>query len=146
MRKVILCLCLATLSGLAPLHGQCKVAASGISMVSGGYAVSLPPQFLSAVPTREPLRLVLRDASGQVSSVSGPAQLLATGQLRIQTIERFSFSHQRCPLEAILQQASLGDHSCGSAEFGIGCFLSWCAGQTYCLPGDGPGGFVCACV
>jgi hypothetical protein len=145
MKNVALSICLMVLA-LSPLHAQCKVASTGISAIAGGYAVTLPSQVRSAVPTSGPLRLVLRNAAGQVSSVAGPVQWLASGQLWIQTSQRFTFSPQQCPSKAVLQGTSLGESDCFGAEFGIGCFLSWCGGQTYCLPGDGPGGFSCACV
>lgn len=149
MKNVVLTfsICLVTvLGGLSPVSAQCKVASTGISAVTGGYTVTLPPAVFTAVPTSEPLRLVLRDAAGEISSVSGPVRVLASGQIWIQTRERFSFSPEKCPTEAVLQRASLNQGSCGSAEFGIGCFLKWCAGQTYCLPGDGPGGMQCVCL
>jgi hypothetical protein len=89
---------------------------------------------------------VIRNASGRVSSVSGPARLLSTGQLWIQTSEQFAFSPQSCPTEAVLQEAGQSESGCLSAEFGIGCFAKWCGGQAYCLPGDGNDGFVCSCL
>jgi hypothetical protein len=148
MKNVTLWICLLVL-GLAPLHAQCKLASTGIAAVTGGYSVTLPPQVRSAVPTSAPLRLVLRNAAGQVSSVAGPAQFLSTGQLWIQTSQRFAFSSQQCPTKAVLQGASLSEDDCLGAEFGIGCFLSWCGGQAYCLPGydGGPDdGFSCVCL
>jgi hypothetical protein len=146
MKKAALSICLLVFGGLAPLHAQCKVASSGISAVIGGYTVALPSQVASAVPTSGKLRLVVRDAAGQVSSVAGPVSVLASGQLWIQTSDRFSISPQRCPVEAVFQSADLDDSGCLSAEFGIGCFLKWCAGQAYCLPGSGSGGFDCRCL
>jgi hypothetical protein len=135
MKNVILCLSLILLCGLAPLHAQCKVAATGISSVTGGYTVTLPPQVVTAVPTQNPLRLVLRDAAGNVSSVAGPVRVLSTGQLWIQTSERLASSPQSCPSEVVLQGASLDPFECLDAEFGPSCFLKWCAGVSYCLPG-----------
>ncbi len=145
MKKLMLSIGLLMLAGLAPLQAQCKVAATGVSAIAGGYAVTLPTQVRSAVPTSEPLRLVLRDAAGNVSSVAGPVRTLASGQLWIQTADRFP-SPSQCPTTAVLQRATLNDSSCLAAEFGIGCFLTWCAGQAYCLPGSGPGGFDCKCI
>jgi hypothetical protein len=149
MKKIALTLCfclMAGLAGLTSLHAQqCKVPTTGIAAVTGGYTVTLPPQVAYAVPTNEPLRLAIRDAAGNVSSVAGPVRVLSTGQLWIQTSERFAFSPQQCPTQVGIQKAS-GDN-CGAPEFGIDCWaLTWCAGQTYCLPGDGPGGFTCSCV
>ncbi len=146
MKNLMLSISLLMLAGIAPLQAQCKVAATGISAIAGGYAVTLPAQVRSAVPTSEPLRLVLRDAAGNVSSVAGPVRTLASGQLWIQTADRFTSSPTQCPSKAVLQKATLSDASCLDAELGIGCFLTWCAGQTYCLPGNGPGGFDCRCV
>lgn len=145
---LILCICLMVVlgGGLAPLHAQCKVASTGIAAVTGGYTVALPPQVVSEVPTNEPLRLVVRNAAGNVSSVAGPVRVLASGQLWIQTSQRFAFSPQQCPSDVVIQKASTSESGCLSAEFGIGCFLKWCAGQPYCLPGDGPGGFSCVCL
>lgn len=148
MKPTTLGICLFALASLAPLHAQqCKVAGSGISAVPGGYAVTLPSAARSAVPTNQgPLRLVLRDQAGNASSVAGPVRVLSTGQLWIQTSEQLTISPQRCPVEAVLQAASIADFGCLPAEFGIGCFLTWCAGQTYCLPGPGPGGMQCVCL
>jgi len=147
MLKTTLWLCLIALLGLTPLQAQtCKIASSGIAAVSGGYTVSLPPQVASAVPTSGSLRLALRDAFGRVSAVAGPVRVLASGQLMIVTSERFSSSPQSCPSQASLQSLDLDDEDCFSAEHGIGCFLSWCAGQAYCLPGPGVGGFQCQCL
>ena len=42
---------------------QCKVPTTGIAAVTGGYTVTLPPQVAYAVPTNEPLRLSIRDAT-----------------------------------------------------------------------------------
>jgi hypothetical protein len=138
---------MAGLLGLTPLHAQqCKVATTGIAAVTGGYTVTLPPQLYSKVPTNQPLRVVLSDALGNVSSVAGPVRVLSTGQLWIQTSERFSSSSQQCPSEVVIQTAAFDPFHCLEAEFGIGCFISWCAGQSYCLPGDGPDGFECQCL
>jgi len=146
MKNVTLWICWLMLCGLAPLHAQCKVATTGIAPAAGGYTVTLPPSIISAVPTQSPLRLVIRNASGRVSSVSGPVRLLSTGQLWIQTSEQFAFSPQSCPTEAVLQGTSMSESGCLSAEFGIGCFAKWCGGQAYCLPGDGNEGFACTCL
>ena len=150
MKKITLTLCLCLMAGLValtPLHAQqCKVATTGIATVTGGYTVALPPQVASQVPTSQPLRLVLRDAVGNVSSVAGPVRVLATGQLWIQTSERFPSSVQQCPTDVVIQSASVDPFHGLDAEFGIGCFLTWCAGQTYCLPGPGPGGMTCQCL
>ena len=150
MKKIALTLCLclmAGLAGLTSLHAQqCKVPTTGLAAVSGGYTVTLPPSLYSAVPTNEPLRVVLRDAAGNVSSVAGPVRVLSTGQLWIQTSERFSSSVQQCPSDVVVQSAAFDPFHCLDAEFGIGCFLTWCAGQTYCLPGPGPGGMTCQCL
>jgi hypothetical protein len=150
MKKTTLTLALCLLAGsfgLTPLHAQqCKVPTTGIAAVTGGYTVTLPPQFASTVPTNEPLRVVLRDSVGNVSSVAGPVRVLSTGQLWIQTSERFSSSVQQCPSDVIVQGAAFDPFHCLDAEFGMGCFLKWCAGTTYCLPGDGPGGMACKCV
>jgi hypothetical protein len=143
---ICLLVVLGGFGGLTPLHAQCKVATTGIAAVTGGYTVALPPQIASAVPTNEPLRLVVRNAAGNVSSVAGPVRVLASGQIWIQTTQKFAFSPQQCPSDVVIQKASLGDFGCLSAEFGIGCFAKWCGGQSYCLPGDGPGGFSCTCV
>lgn len=143
-----LCLCLmAGLVGLTPLHAQqCKLTTTGIAEVTGGYTVTLPPQLASTVPTSEPLSIVLRDDLGNVSSVAGPGRTLSTGQLWIQTGERFSSSIEQCPSEVVVQSAALDIFHCLHAEFGIGCFLKWCAGTTYCLPGPGDGGMTCKCL
>lgn len=147
MKKIALTLCLclmAGLVGLTPLHAQqCKVATTGIAAVTGGYTVTLPPQLTSSVPTNQPLRVVLRDAAGNVSSVAGPVRVLSTGQLWIQTSERFSSSVQQCPSDVVVQSAAFDPFHCLDAEFGIGCFLTWCAGQTYCLPGPSDSSCVC---
>ncbi len=146
MKKLMLSIGLLMLAGLGPLQAQCKIAATGVSAIAGGYAVTLPTQVRAAVPTSEPLRLVLRDAAGNVSSVAGPVRMLASGQLWIQTADRLPSSPSQCPTKAVLQRATLSDSGCLGAEFGIGCFLTWCAGQAYCLPGSGPGGFDCRCI
>ena len=66
-------ICLAvTLGGLAPLHAECKVASTGISAVTGGYTVALPPSVSSAVPTNAPLRLVLRGGQAYCLPGNGP--------------------------------------------------------------------------
>lgn len=148
MKKITLALSLiACFAGLTPVNAQqCKVPTTGLAAVTGGYTLTLPPELSSTVPTSQPLRVVLRDSAGNASSIAGPVRVLSTGQLWIQTSDRFSSSTQQCPAEVVVQNAILDLFGCLDAEFTAGCYLTWCAGTKYCLPGPGPGGMTCKCI
>ncbi len=101
--------------------------------------------FLKFVPVGKPLRLTLVDSRlGKTSVVGVPRRKFKNG-LALTTSGSLAFLPER-GTQVVFSGESTDGASCLSAEFGIACFGSFCIGTTYCLPGDGPGGFVCTCV
>jgi hypothetical protein len=100
--------------------------------------------FLKFVPVGKPIRLTLVDRRLGRTSVVGVASRTFKNGLALSTSDRLAFLPER-GTEVVLSAPSTDAASCLLPEFGIDCFGSFCAGTTYCLPGDGPGGFVRSC-
>lgn len=101
--------------------------------------------FVKFVPQGKPLRLTLVDPRLGQTSVVGVARRTFKNGLALTTSGTLAFLPEK-GTQVIFSAPSTNAVGCLSAEFGIGCFAAYCIGTTYCLPGDGPGGFVCTCV
>ena len=100
--------------------------------------------FLKFVPVGAPLRLTLVDPRLGQTSVVGVARRTFKNGLALTKSGSLAFLPEK-GTQVILSAPSTDAASCLLPEFGIDCFGSFCIGTTYCLPGDGPGGFVCSC-
>jgi hypothetical protein len=100
--------------------------------------------FLKFVPVGQPVRLTLIDPRlGQTSVVGTPSRKMKN-VLALSANGTLAFLPER-GTRVVLSGTSADPADCILPEFGIDCFGSFCVGTTYCLPGDGPGGFVCSC-
>ncbi len=114
-----------------------------------GYEIAMPESAVAEIPLDRTIALTVTTSEGRSSSVSGLAVVSSDTSVSLLTSERLEV-----PLDEPGHRASLAEPrhalACGSAEFGIDCFansyLAFCAGTIYCLPGPGPGGFVCRCI
>lgn len=114
-----------------------------------GYRIAMPASAAATLPTDKRIKLTVATPDGNKSSVFGRAQVSSTYQVTLVTSESLSV-----PLAipgSVVRLSEPDDiFDCLPAEFGIDCFASSyitaCAGTTYCLPGPGPGGFVCECI
>jgi hypothetical protein len=100
--------------------------------------------FLKFVPVGTPVRLTLIDPRLGKTSVVGTPSRKMKNVLALTATGTLAFLPER-GTRVVLSGTSADPASCLLPEFGIDCFGSFCAGTTYCLPGDGPGGFVCSC-
>lgn len=114
-----------------------------------GYRISVPTPNLAAIPTDRLVQLTV-SAGGQRGRVTGRAEISSDGSVLLVTPSSLGVPLSTRGVHAILAAPDAVEASCGAAEFGIGCwassYIAFCAGTTYCLPGDGPGGFTCKCV
>lgn len=106
-----------------------------------GYRLTGPRDVIDRVRSGKEAKLTVRYREGGSGSVRGRLFHDRGGNLRLETAERL-----RSDGEVIQVQLGPVGGSCGSAEFGIGCFLAWCPTEVYCLPGPGEGGFQCRCL
>ena len=100
--------------------------------------------FVKFLPVGKPLRLTLVDRRLGKTSVVGTARRTFKNGLALTTNGTLAYLPER-GTQIVLSGAATDGASCLSAEHGIDCFGSACIGTTYCLPGDGEGGFVCSC-
>jgi hypothetical protein len=114
-----------------------------------GYRIAMPAKAAATLPTDRRVELTVAMPDGSSSSVLGRIERSSTGVVTLVTGESL-----QVPLAVPGSQATLSEpdpiFGCLPAEFGIDCFASsyitMCAGTTYCLPGNGPGGFTCQCL
>jgi hypothetical protein len=100
--------------------------------------------FLRSVPEGQPIRLTLADPRLGTTSIVGAPRRKQKNGLAVTTNSSLTFLPERGTL-VILSAPSADPASCVPPEFGADCVGSFCVGTTYCVPGDGPGGFVCSC-
>jgi hypothetical protein len=143
--SALMCLVTAVTSSL-PLFAQCQTAGTGVSEVKGGYEIVLPAELIGKVPTNQTVQLVLRNAQKRVASVSGRIHPVGKDKLRLETREKLAFSPVSCKMQVALQASTVKPGGCFDAEHGSSCWLTFCAGTTFCVPGPGPGGMQCACL
>ncbi len=147
MRKsLVLTFFVAMAMSSLSLFAQCKTAGTGISAVKGGYEIVLPAEVIGKIPTDQPTQLVLRNAEKRIASVTGRIHPAGGNKLRLETSEKLAFSPASCKMQISLQASTVKPGGCFDAEFGNSCWLTFCAGTTFCVPGPGPGGMQCQCL
>jgi hypothetical protein len=101
--------------------------------------------FVKFVPVGKPLRLTLVNPRLGQTSVVGTARRAFKNGLTLTTNGTLAYLPES-GTQVVFSGSDTDGASCLSAEHGIDCFAAFCVGTTYCLPGDGPGGFVCTCL
>jgi hypothetical protein len=101
--------------------------------------------FVKSVPVGKPLRLTLVNPRLGQTSVVGVARRPFKNGLTLTTNSTLAYLPEN-GTQVVFSGTDTDGAGCLSAEHGIDCFAAFCVGTTYCLPGDGPGGFVCTCL
>lgn len=145
--KLASCLPVAVLLAACAKHGVTVGCASGpkVTWAAGGYDLRVPDEVACEVPTPREVRLRLRHPERGETSVRGRLVRASGVGLRVETTERLGFLPDDPRVSIELGEAE-GAFSCFGAEHSFRCFLAWCAGEAYCLPGSGHGGFSCKCL
>lgn len=117
-----------------------------ITKVKNGYMLAIPSKIADKVKEGQNVKLTLLRGKKADSSVQGRLKRVSGGLL-LTSREILDTPLDRPGFGIVLHDPDTQAGSCGSAEFGIGCFFAApCAGTEYCLPGNGPGGFTCQCL
>ena len=117
-----------------------------ITKVANGYKLAVPNEIAREVEERQNVKLTLRHPKKEDRGVQGRLSRVSDGLL-VETREILYIPSDVANFSIVIHEPNAPAESCGSAEFGIGCFFAApCVGTEYCLPGPGPGGFVCRCV
>ena len=119
---------------------------NGITKVENGYMLAIPNQIADKIKQAQNAKLTLQSSNRAEISVQGQLKRVSGGLL-LDSRETLDIPRGRSDFGIILHDPNTPAASCLAPEFGIGCFLAApCAGTVYCLPGNGPGGFVCNCI
>ncbi len=117
----------------------------GLLPVPDGYVVEVPRTAARDLPIGRMARLTLRHPERGATTVSGLLVADDAG-IRVETDEvlEFDVDDPRIAIEVTDSDGPFGP--CWEAEFGGSCWITMCAGTTYCVPGPGPGGLTCRCI
>lgn len=117
-----------------------------ITKIADGYKLAVPSEVVQEIEERQNVKLTLSNPEAGEVSVQGHL-VRSSGGLILKTLESLDLPSDVSSFSMVLHEPNTSAQSCGTAEFGIGCyFAAPCVGTIHCLPGNGPGGFTCNCI